>query len=95
MVEWPDLFVTSEDEKAKVSKTKSESIAIYSNSVSAEQVVPPEIFLSDIMGFSEDKIRQIQDMVNEVMVEEEANIKEENEIMKEELAKREKEVVEE
>ncbi len=90
VVEWPDLFVTSEEDKAKVSKTKSESIAIYSNSVGADQVVPPEIFLSDIMGFSEDKIKQIQDMVAEVMEEEEENIKEENEIMKKELADRNK-----
>lgn len=57
-INWPDLFVPSQIGKSLVTKTKAEAIAIYANSLTAQSIVPKEIFLREILGFTEQQINQ-------------------------------------
>jgi len=84
-VEWPDLFALSEDEQAKIAKTKTEALATYSNAPSAGTIIPPEFYLSKFLGFSKEEIDQINEQ-RDKMIE-----LEEEEIIEEELAPGEEE----
>lgn len=59
-VKFPDVTVPTEDEQAKVGKTKAETIAAYGNSLGAQEVVPPDVFLKEVMGFSDEVIERVE-----------------------------------
>jgi hypothetical protein len=75
-VVWADLYIPSEDDKAKVAKTKAETIAVYGNSVGAEQVVPLPMFLGKVMGFTDDEVKQAIGDIEKDMINEEESIEE-------------------
>jgi len=60
---WPDLWSTSETEKATVAKTKTDAIVAYVGAMGADQVVPPEFFLEEVLGFDTDQIERIKDFL--------------------------------
>jgi hypothetical protein len=60
-VKFPDVTVPTEDEQAKVGKTKAETIAAYGNSLGAQEVVPPDVFLKEVMGFSDEVIERVKE----------------------------------
>jgi len=70
VINFPDISVPTEEEEAKVAKTKSETLAIYSNALGAQEIVPPEIFLKEVMKFSEDVIKKIITIIGDFTIEE-------------------------
>jgi len=52
-VTWPDLNTVTDDEKAKVAKTKTEALKLYSDSATAQTFVPPKEFLTLFLGLTE------------------------------------------
>jgi hypothetical protein len=67
---WPDLMLPSEKERAEVGEIKSRTLANYSNAIGADSVVPPEIFLTDIMGMNKEKLKQINDILEGILKDE-------------------------
>lgn len=66
---WPDLWSSSETEKATTAKIKSEAIATYVGAMGADQVVPPEFFLEEVMGFDTDQIDRIKEILKTEEIE--------------------------
>ena len=56
---WPDLMTTSDKEIADVGKARAKALKDYLDS-GADQIVPPEIFLEKVMGFSEEDRERIR-----------------------------------
>ncbi|MCP4475408.1 MAG: DUF1073 domain-containing protein [Gammaproteobacteria bacterium] len=65
VVDFPDITVPTLEEEARVMKTRTEALAAYGNSLGAQEVVPPDVFLKEVMGFDDGMIEKI----NNVMVE--------------------------
>jgi len=51
-VKWPGLDFADDEKQADIAKKKTEAIVAYSNS-SANQLVPPKAYLTDILGVTE------------------------------------------
>lgn len=59
LVEWPSLFAPSEADRATTSKTRAETLSIYSNAQGADEIIPPNIFLRKFLEFDEEEIEEI------------------------------------
>jgi len=59
-VKWPELSAPSEKEKMDISKTKTDALVAYSNSPSATLVMPPDIFLRQIMSMSQEDLDALE-----------------------------------
>lgn len=81
-VKWSDISTPTEKEKADVSKVKTEAIATYANSSGADQVVPLEIWMKEVMGFGHDTIEEIKQEVQILIDEEEEDRKTRDKIEK-------------
>lgn len=79
-VKFSDVTVPTEEEAAKVGKTKAETIAAYGNSLGAQEVIPPEIFLKEVMGLDDEVIERIKERLGEIMDEDLVDEKKEEEI---------------
>lgn len=64
---WPKMSAMGEKEKAEVTKTRSQAIKEYLSTPGADMLVPPEIWLRDEFGYNEDQIKQIKDIVGELV----------------------------
>lgn len=60
-IRWPELAIQGASDKATVGKLKTDSLVAYANSNGAEGIVPPEIYLREVLGFSEDLIDEIEE----------------------------------
>lgn len=80
-VDWPPLLSPSEEEKVSISKSKTEALAIYSNSIGASEIIPPEIFLKKFLEFTDDEIDEINGLVDDMIVEEEEKLPDEADII--------------
>jgi hypothetical protein len=58
-VEWPPLAVSSADEKSKVAQQTSTALAAYVNALGADQVIPQDIYLREVLGLSQGVIDEI------------------------------------
>lgn len=70
-VDWPDLMAPSDKEKAEVGETKSKALKNYVDSIGADQIVPPEIFLRKIIGMTDEEIKEIEAIQGQLGKEEE------------------------
>ena len=59
VIKWKNLTQLTEQEKALIAKLKSDALVSYSNAMTAGTIIPPELYLQKIMGFSEDEIELI------------------------------------
>jgi len=57
-VEWPDLNMPTDEDKAKVAVLKSEAMAKYILG-GVEMLMPPEIFLENVMGLTKDDVNAV------------------------------------
>ena len=95
-VKFPDITVPTEEEKTKVAKNKAETIAVYGNSLGAQEVIPSEIFLKEVMGLDDEVIERINDRLGELVEEDLEDEEKEEEIRAEiegELVKKGKEEI--
>lgn len=58
-VDWPDLMAPGEKEIAEVGEIRSKALKAYVDAIGADLIVPPDIFLRKLLGFSQDDINQI------------------------------------
>lgn len=48
-VKWPQLITLSDEKKAEIAVKKAQALATYANSVGADQIIPPEQFVVEIL----------------------------------------------
>ena len=82
-VVFPDITAPTEEETTKISKTKSETLAVYGNSLGAQEVIPPDVFLKEIMDFSDEAIQKINNSLEEILASDIEDEEKEAEIRKE------------
>jgi hypothetical protein len=59
-ITWPDIWAPSEKDKMNIARIKSEALANYSRASDAKTIVPPDIFLSQILGFPSHLVEKIK-----------------------------------
>lgn len=74
---WTDLFAPSDKEKAEVGEIRSRSLANYTKNPLAPQILPPSMFSQLFLGLNEEDQEMIEVALNEQIVEEQAEIREE------------------
>lgn len=72
-VKWPDMNAMSDLDKADIASKRTDALAKYASSPGADMVVPPRIFLRDIMGFEKYEVDEIEEQVGDMMLEDAAN----------------------
>ena len=80
-VSWPDLNAPSDKDKADVAKTIAESLAKYVGGDVA-MLIPPEEWLSMIMGMDTEQVKQIMESAEKYVAETEADRQAEEEEMR-------------
>lgn len=83
-IKWKNMFEPTEQEKANVASTKTASLATYAASQGADMIVPPRIFLKEVMGFSDELIEQIEGELSTMVVDDDEE-EDEKEIEEEEI----------
>lgn len=61
--EWPALNTLSETQKAEIALKKAQALQAYAP-LDQRSVVPPEIFLSEVMGLSEEQVKRCVELIN-------------------------------
>lgn len=74
-VEWPPMFEQSDDAKVSVGAKRASALKDYSSNPNAESIVPPDAFFEFFLGFDQDQIDLIKEMVDAGMKEEDAAMK--------------------
>ena len=59
-IKWKSLTQETEHAKSLMGKLRTDALVAYSNALTASTIIPPEMFLSKIMGFGEDEIELIK-----------------------------------
>lgn len=70
IVQWSDLFASSEKDKAEVGRVRAMAIREYTQNPLAEAIVPPKAFFEYFLGLSDDQIEEISQMTDDEIVEE-------------------------
>lgn len=60
---WPKMSAMGEKEKADITKMRSQAISEYLKTPGADMLIPPEIWLRDEFGYTEDQIKEIEDII--------------------------------
>jgi hypothetical protein len=71
---WDELFAMSPKEKSEIAEKLAISIRYYTSDITGQYILPPDAFLSKILGFTEDEIGVIQaqrELMEELPVAEE------------------------
>lgn len=68
-VEWSDLFAQSEKEQVAIGKERALALQSYVANPMAEAIVPPSAFFEKFLGFSQDDIDLISEMVDQMRTE--------------------------
>lgn len=82
VVDWPEILIPSEKEKAEVGKIKSETLANYARTPGADMIVSPQTFLEECLNFDQDQIEQNDEYLGK-MAKEEPEEEEEEELEEE------------
>ena len=69
-VEWPELSVIGEKERADINYTKTKSIAEYVKAPGADMLLPEPVFLSKLLQFNDDELEEIQEYRDKFIQEE-------------------------
>ena len=56
---WPPIYEKGEKDKAEVGKMKTEALAKYADSIQASTIIPPSIYLREILGLSQAQVDAI------------------------------------
>jgi len=59
-IKWKSLTQETEHAKSLMGKLRTDALVAYSNALTASTIIPPEMFLSKVMGFGEDEIELIK-----------------------------------
>lgn len=69
-IEWPPALVLSEKDRAEIGKIHTDSLATYTNSIGASDLMPPEIFLKRELGMSDAEIELATNIIEDELIKE-------------------------
>jgi hypothetical protein len=68
--DWPDLQALSEKEQADIGLTRANTIKAYASTPGADMVLPPDRFLTDVLGYTKEEAEEMQQtMIDEMEME--------------------------
>lgn len=73
-IEWPDLMAPSDKEIAEIGEVRSKALKNYVDSMGADNIVPPDMYLRKFLGMKDDDIGEINDILGEISEEEATNV---------------------
>lgn len=73
VVEWPDLTAPGDKEVADVGAVRSKALKDYVDGIGADAIVPPEVFLRKVLGFSDEDVEKIEGILADVAGDEDAD----------------------
>jgi uncharacterized protein len=76
-IEWPSLHTPDDKDKASVATSRAQALATYVNAQGADEVLPPHIFLRDFLGYTDEQIVEIEDVLSDYVTELSAMMQEE------------------
>lgn len=76
MVGWSDLWALGEKEKSDIALNKSKAIKEYMTALGADQIIPPDFFLQEILDLTPEQMEMLHKMLITMVTEEEINIDE-------------------
>lgn len=79
-VEWPDLLAPGDKDKAEIGEIRAKALKAYVDSIGAEDVLPPSMFLEKMLGFTDEEIQEIEDLHKTMIAEEAADEEPEDDI---------------
>lgn len=65
-VEWKESTALGEQVRAEIAQKKAAAIAAYASAPGAVEVVPQDVFLSEVMGFSEEVVEKCQERLEDM-----------------------------
>ena len=70
IVEWSDLFASSEKDKAEVGRIRAMAVREYTQNPLAEAMIPPKAFYKLFLGLSPIEAKELDDMADDEILEE-------------------------
>jgi hypothetical protein len=74
-VEWPDLLAPGDKDKAEIGEIRSKALKAYVDSIGAEDVLPPSMFLEKMLGCTDEEIMEIDELHEKMLKKEDADSK--------------------
>ena len=71
---WDDVFSLSEKDKVSLGLTRAQALKTYSDSLTAQTLMPIEVAAKYLLGFSPQEVLEIMDNIDEVALEEDAQL---------------------
>lgn len=68
-VEWPDLLAPGDKDKADIGAIRSKALKDYVDAIGADDILPPNMFLQKILGFTDEEIEEIEELHKTMMKE--------------------------
>ena len=81
---WPPVHEPSEKDKAEGAKEASEALAKYAGTPGTDMVIPPKIYLREIMKLRPEVLEEIDEQLAELVAEEQRQIQEGDRALREE-----------
>lgn len=70
---WPDLFSPAAKDQAEIGLKRTQALAAYVQADGADQILPINIFLRDMMGYDDDEVEEISSYIEAMIKEREMN----------------------
>lgn len=92
VVEWPDLSIVSDKDKADVGKVRAEILNLYAGNPAIQEVMPPDMFFKHLMSFTDSQIEEISQFREEMISQLGEATEEEEQIIEDEETEEKKPV---
>lgn len=70
IVEWSDLFASSEKDKAEIGRVRAMAVREYSQNPIATELIPPKAFYKLFLGLKPEEVEELDELTDEQVMEE-------------------------
>lgn len=68
-IQWTSMFEPTDQEKANVAQVRTSALVSYASSQGTDMIVPPRVFLKEIMGFRDELVDQIENELGTIAID--------------------------
>jgi hypothetical protein len=58
VIDWPPIFIPSEEQQAKTAETRAKALATYANAPGADMILPVTMFLKLVLGLTDEQVKE-------------------------------------
>lgn len=73
-IHWADIFAPSEKQKAEVGKLRADALKVYSDSLFASEIFPPQLAFKFLLGLTEIQIQEVLETVDLAAIREDKSL---------------------